>query len=41
MDFIVEGGQARYEMELSTNTGIAGLYIDPKTGQRMDFVVDD
>ena len=41
VDFDVEGGQARYELDLSTDAGIAGLYIDPKTGQRLDFVVDD
>ena len=41
VDFDVEGGQARYEVELSTDTGIAGLYIDPQTGKRLDFVIDD
>lgn len=41
VDFEVEGGQARYEVKLSTDAGIAKLYIDPKTGERLDFVIDD
>lgn len=41
VDFDVEDGQARYEVELSTDTGIAGLYIDPQTGKRLDFIIDD
>ena len=41
VDFDIEGGQARYEVELSTDTGVAGLYLDPRTGRRLDFVVDD
>lgn len=41
VDFDLEGGQARYEVELSTDTGVAGLYIDPQTGKRLDFVIDD
>lgn len=37
----IEGGRARYEVELSTAAGIAGIYLDPQTGRRLAFVVDD
>lgn len=41
VEFDIEGGQARYEVDLSTDIGVAGLYIDPQTGKRLDFVIDD
>lgn len=41
VDFEVEGGQPRYEVELATQAGIAGIYLDPETGRRLAFVVDD
>ena len=41
VDFDVERGSARYEVELATAKGVAGLYIDPQTGKRLNFVVDD
>lgn len=39
--FDVEGGQPRYEVELSTNAGTADIYLDPKTGERLALVYDD
>lgn len=41
VDFEVESGQPRYEVDLSTQAGIASMYLDPQTGQRLAFVVDD
>ncbi len=41
VSFDVENGQARYEVEISTQAGIADIYLDPKTGQRLSLVYDD
>ncbi len=41
VDFDTESGQSRYEVELSTRTGVAGIYLDPRSGKRLAFVVDD
>ena len=39
--FEIEGGQARYEVEISTAAGVAELYLDPRTGHRLAFAMDD
>jgi len=39
--FEVEGGQAGYEMEISTAAGVAGLHLDPRTGHHLAFAMDD
>ncbi|MBK6706801.1 MAG: PepSY domain-containing protein [Sphingomonadales bacterium] len=41
VDFEHEDGQSRYEFEISTNAGIASFYVDPRTGKRLAFVIDD
>lgn len=41
VDFEHEDGQARYEFEVATNAGVAAFYVDPKTGRRLAFVIDD
>jgi uncharacterized membrane protein YkoI len=39
--FEIERGQARYEVEIVTAAGKAELYLDPQTGRRLAFVLDD
>lgn len=39
--FEMEHGEPRYEVEISTRAGVAELYLDPKTGQRLAFVMDE
>lgn len=41
VDFEYEDGQIRYEVEIATRAGIAGIYMDPETGKRLSFVIDD
>ncbi len=41
VDFDVEAGQARYEVELSTKAGVAEVYLDPMTGERLVAAYDD
>lgn len=41
VDFEHEDGQARYEFEVATNAGVAAFYVDPKSGRRLAFVIDD
>jgi len=39
--FDVEGGRARYEIEIETRAGVAELHVDPRTGNRLTNVYDD
>lgn len=41
VSFDVEAGQAHYEIEISTRAGVTDIYLDPRTGQRLDIVYDD
>ena len=41
VDFEHEDGQSRYEFEVATNAGVASFYVDPTTGRRLSFVIDD
>jgi uncharacterized membrane protein YkoI len=41
VDFELEGGQARYEVEVSTRAGIASIYLDARSGKRLAYVIDD
>lgn len=41
VSFDVEGGQPRYEVEISTAAGVADIYLNPKTGERLSLVYDD
>lgn len=38
--FDVEAGQARYEVEISTKAGVADVYLDPATGERLQVYAD-
>lgn len=41
VDFELEDGQARYEVEIATRAGIASIYLDPRSGKRLAYVIDD
>lgn len=41
VDFELEDGQARYEVEIATRAGIASIYLDPRSGKRLSYVIDD
>lgn len=40
-NFEIEAGQPRYKVELSTAAGIAEIYLDPRTGERLSLIADD
>lgn len=41
VSYDVEAGQPRYEIEIATGAGVAELYVDPRTGNRLTNVYDD
>ena len=41
VEFEDDDNRLRYQIDISTSAGTASLYIDPRTGQRLGFALDD